>query len=458
MKNHQRKEQGQIIILLAVSIVVVMMVAALAVDGGMIYTERRFAQNAADSAAFAGGGAVLNSGELDEVLVCPASSSDSLIATAISQAQARAAANNISSLPFLGYEINNEDFVPDENQGIWVVCNDNIDPKTIDVIVRVTSQVSTAFAHLIYPGPLQTTNEAVISVSQKGVSSSGDTIISLSDKCNSHGNQNNNDGGVIFNNANLILNITNGSVFSNSCLNLHKNATEVNVDGGFKIVKHVIGSWPQNLMDQIITGQSPWIDNYPNFTSPKDMCAEFENNGDYLKDDSDNVLSEGYYPAGIKVTAGKDLTLNKGLYCVGSEFTVNNGSVTGTDVTIYLYDQTKYKLTGGTIKLVAPTKSTDPYYGLLFYLEGDTDTIWNGNNNTFINGRFYAPSRNIQFSGNSDNINGTCPGIDGFDCLTIKFPTQIIGNQIVFKGSATINIDNSGRELSSLQNNLFLKD
>jgi uncharacterized membrane protein len=63
MKKIQPKEQekGQIIILLAVSMVVVMVVAALAVDGGMIYTERRFAQNAADASGFAGGGVILNS-------------------------------------------------------------------------------------------------------------------------------------------------------------------------------------------------------------------------------------------------------------------------------------------------------------------------------------------------------------------------------------------------------------
>ncbi|MBE0685229.1 MAG: Tad domain-containing protein, partial [Anaerolineaceae bacterium] len=53
---NKRQESGQIIVLLAVSLVVVMMVAALAVDGGMIYSERRFAQNAADASALAGGG------------------------------------------------------------------------------------------------------------------------------------------------------------------------------------------------------------------------------------------------------------------------------------------------------------------------------------------------------------------------------------------------------------------
>ncbi len=460
---HKENERGQIIILLAVSVVVVMVVAALAVDGGMIYTERRFAQNAADSAAFAGGGAVYNSGKLDEVLVCPASSSDSLITTIVSQAQARAAANNISSLPFLGYEKNNEDFIPDENQGIWVVCNDNTDPKTIDVIVRVTSQVSTAFAHLIYPGPLQTTNEAVVTLSQEGSSLTGDAIISLSKDCNTNSNQNKNDGGIIFNNSNLVLNIDGGGVFSSSCINLTNlsNPELIDVEGGFKYTKNILkeDKWPQSLLNQFNKVNHPWNDGHLKKKSPKEECEELKAaDASEHKTDSGDTLVGGYYPGGIKVNGGKNLTLTNGLYCVDSEFDVQNGLVTGANVTIYLFDSTTVNINGGTIQLVATTDLTSLYYGILFYMDGAASTDWNGSNSSHISGVVYAPKRNIVYSGNSDNTLGTCPAITGLDCSTINFPTQIIGNQIVFKGSSTVNVDNTGKSFSTLQNNLFLKD
>lgn len=463
---HKENERGQIIILLAVSVVVVMVVAALAVDGGMIYSERRFAQNAADSAAFAGGGAVYNSGKLDEVLVCPASSSDSLITTIVSQAQARAAANNISSLPFLGYEKNNEDFIPDENQGIWVVCNDNTDPKTIDVIVRVTSQVSTAFAHLIYPGPLQTTNESIVTISQEGSVLSGDALVSLSKNCNNNGNQNNNEGGVIFNNALLVLKIQGSGVYSNSCINLHKNPAIIEVDGGFNYVKNIIdeNKWTEDLLEQFNKVNNYWNDDYLKMKSPKEECDALKaaDESEHKYDDT-NTLEPGYYPDGMHLS-GKN-NLEEGLYCIENQFKVNNGELTGTDVTIYLYETAVFDLNGGTVKLVAETDPAEKYFGILFYIDGvelDNDpkikTIWNGSNNMYMNGIFYAPFRNVRFSGNSDNVNGSCPGIDGFDCKKVTFPTQIIGNQIVLKGSSTININNSGKSISTLQNNLFLKD
>jgi uncharacterized membrane protein len=54
MKRKHPSESGQAIVLLAISIVVLLGFTALAVDGGMIFSDRRHAQNAADAAALAG--------------------------------------------------------------------------------------------------------------------------------------------------------------------------------------------------------------------------------------------------------------------------------------------------------------------------------------------------------------------------------------------------------------------
>jgi uncharacterized membrane protein len=52
----QGTANGQIIVVLAAVVVLLLGFAALAVDGAMLYSDKRDAQNAADAAALAGGG------------------------------------------------------------------------------------------------------------------------------------------------------------------------------------------------------------------------------------------------------------------------------------------------------------------------------------------------------------------------------------------------------------------
>lgn len=474
MKKKYRKEseRGQIIILLAVSMVVVVVVAALAVDGGMVYSERRFAQNAADAAGFAGGGAVLNSGKIDTALTCPANSSfnsgsgnfnnsDNLVAIAIMAAQTRASANNISSLPYLGYRVNDvvkEDFGLDENQGIYVECHDNDTVKVLDVFVRVTSQVSTAFAHLIYPGPLQTTNEAVVSVTQEVKVLNSDAIISLSLDCTDNGKS----GGLLLHNNGLDITVINGGAFSNSCLSVkNQSSSSIDIDGKINIVGEITGTHPNQpiIVDNTNKNQTPLPVDFPNPPNPKDACAKLGNiYTSKVQINKDTTLSEGYYKDGIKITGGP-VHFEEGLYCVDGEFDINGGPVTGGNVTFYLSNGTTIKNNGNaSIKLVAPTKTDNPFYGLLFYVEGTGGLVWNGSSDSHYNGLVYAPKRNIDFSGNSNNSSGTCPEITGLDCSTITYPTQIVGYQITFAGSSTINITNPKDGAKTLQNNLYLKN
>ena len=48
-------EEGQVLAFLAVCFVVLLGFAALAIDGGMVFSDRRHAQNAADASSLAGG-------------------------------------------------------------------------------------------------------------------------------------------------------------------------------------------------------------------------------------------------------------------------------------------------------------------------------------------------------------------------------------------------------------------
>src|SRR5438105_14500098 len=56
-RNRRRKLAGQAILIMTLSIVVLTGLLAIAVDGGMIYLDKRRLQNASDSGALAGGDA-----------------------------------------------------------------------------------------------------------------------------------------------------------------------------------------------------------------------------------------------------------------------------------------------------------------------------------------------------------------------------------------------------------------
>lgn len=479
MKNLHRKnqEQGQIIILLAVSIVVVMVVAALAVDGGMIYTERRFAQNAADAAAFAGGGAVLNSGELDEVLVCPASSSESLIATAISQAQARAAANNISSLPFLGYEINNEDFEPKENQGIWVVCNDQPKPITIDVIVRVTSQVSTAFAHLIYPGPLQTTNESVVTVNVGNNNGFGNALVALGEGCGGGS------GGITVGGS-AILKIFSGGAFSNSCFHINGNKSgninndpwdnDIYSEGGFSIVDDGTSGKSFNWLDPYVYGGQTFDDDYPappiNPGVPSDDyldCSDLEVRVD--DDIKNGPNNENVYPPGIWQGLGnlnKDTVFEKGLFCISGDIKFNGkAKIEAVDVTIYMIDGTITLNGTSNNTLVAPTNPTDDYYNRLFYFAGSGKTItFNGTNESYFSGQVYAPEMSLKINGTSDTITMDkkyCSKAfvlnENEKCEVRNYTAQFIAKEVEVSGNGLFEILYNGHEDGLGPANLYLQ-
>src|SRR5512136_2436933 len=53
MNTHRRSERGQALILIVAAMVALIGITGLAIDGGNIYSDRRHAQNAADTAALA---------------------------------------------------------------------------------------------------------------------------------------------------------------------------------------------------------------------------------------------------------------------------------------------------------------------------------------------------------------------------------------------------------------------
>ena len=470
IRKISKKENGQIIVLLAVSLVVVMVVAALAVDGGMIYSERRFAQNAADAASFAGGGSVLNFMEklnendertiTAENLDCDSTLVADLMDKAQKDAILNAKINNVNDLPYLGKILDNvpypekdpntgEDYDLNANHGVLVKCVSN---KYIDTQVRITSSVSTAFAHLVYPGDLITTNEAVSRSVPRHNFGYGNGLVSLSPDCWA---DNKEIGGTEMDGlgGSGQVKVESGGIHSNSCYMVSGSNAQLSVSatkGIFSVYENAYLSPSHGNFNY--TGGVEALDiNYP--TEPK--CEV----------DSTSTTSGGvttYTPgniAGVSITGNNDVVFQPGVYCVQGDFTISGSGgnkkdpviVKGDGVTFFIQkadgsnQPSNVSISGDKHVLLTARKVIgEELYGFLFFM--DDDNIGNnkrgeikitGNSSSYYSGTVYAPTGTINVGGSSIiNDPDVCEFVENTEtCQATVFTTQFIGYDVKVHGS-----------------------
>ena len=120
------KSKGQILVILAVAMVAILAVTALAVDGSMIYNERRKDQTIADSVALAA------ANEASKSTVC-ATARTAALSKAISFASTQE-----------GTTLANDSTSPNR---VEATCSG--DSKTLDIKVSVSTTTPTTFAKMI---------------------------------------------------------------------------------------------------------------------------------------------------------------------------------------------------------------------------------------------------------------------------------------------------------------------
>jgi hypothetical protein len=187
---HHSGEEGQVLVFLALVMVGLLGFGALALDGGMLFSDRRHAQNAADSSSLAGASAAAYYMRGNNVnynaFICGTGGTVYTAAAAELEAISRAASND--------YIIDTD---MSDNHGVEVVCEitdmTSYEDKHIDVITLITRDTQSNFAHLVYSGPLRNEVEAVARVYPPMPLAFGKAIIALNNSACS-GNQN----GVIF--------------------------------------------------------------------------------------------------------------------------------------------------------------------------------------------------------------------------------------------------------------------
>jgi len=466
-----KKENGQIIVLLAVSLVVVMVVAALAVDGGMIYSERRFAQNASDAASLAGAGTVLNFMEklneddertiTAENLDCDSTLVAGLIYEAKEAAIRNAELNLITNLPYLGKILDNvpypekdpdtgEDYDLNANHGVVIKC---VTHQYIDTQVRITSSVSTAFAHLVYPGDLVTTNEAVTRSVPRHNFGFGNGLVSLSPDCWAEDKE---DGGTEMDGlggSGQIV-VESGGIHTNSCYMVSGSSAQLSVSAtnGITSVDENAYLSPSHGDFSYTGGVDALNIQYP--TEP--TCSA--NISTPTTSEGTTTYTPGTYE-GVSITGNNDVIFEPGVYCIQGDFTISGSGgnkkdpviVKGDGVTFFIQkadgsnQPSNVSISGDKHVLLTARKVIgEELYGFLFFM--DDDNIGNnkrgeikitGNSSSYYSGTVYAPTGTINVGGSSIiNDPDVCEFVENTEtCQATVFTTQFIGYDVKVHGS-----------------------
>lgn len=401
------RERGQILVLFAFGIAALLGFTALAIDGGMVYSDRRQAQNAADSAALAGALAKLeNRNWLNAGLV---------------------QANEF------GYEDDNiNDFVG--------VFNPPIDgayapPHTYSdqyIQVVITSSLETSFMHFVFSGLAQNTVEAVARARPAAGIFPGNALHATNETACQ----------AVWFAGNGTVDITGGNVFSNSTANGNPTSCHAGVKSGTAgdiVVRGggilTAGTF-RNQSGAVITtdeGVHQGVEQQQLPLVPIPDCSGLSTRA---YNGGSATLEPGIYPNGIRLNGNHDVYLNPGMYCMDGNITANGGSITGYEVMIYQRAGGLSLGGNASVDLTRPSNLIDPsgnqWAGMLYYMDpSNTSLVYiSGTSGSSYTGTIYAPGPAQPSSQHKCTITGTG------DNLGLN--SQVICNTVKVDGDATL--------------------
>jgi hypothetical protein len=368
----RRSFQGQMMLLVTVALIVLLGLAGLATDFGLLWTEKRQIQTAADAAAVAGALAVVSGGN------------------------ATTAAKTDSSVN--GFT--------DGSNSVTVTVNN---PPTSGAYAGDSSAVEAIVSKPESTYFLRVLGYNSVPIEGRAVAHTGahDCIY------------------VMDPSANNALVASGGSSLSSSCgILVNSNSTSGLVaSGGACVSATAIG------VNASSESQAGCVSPAANFNVPRapdplaylteptpGTCTASTTSGNGYTATNGATISQGTYCGGIKVQGGATLNLNPGLYILnGGGLTVSGTSnIIGDGVTFYntgtSSGSTAYKpivVSGGsTTSLTAPTSGS--YAGILFFEARGLSTSSNGQKNAIsgasgaqFTGALYFLNSELDFTGGS---------------------------------------------------------
>ncbi len=417
------KEGGQALIVIALAAVGLFAFTALAVDGGMVFSDRRHSQNASDTAALAA-------------------------------ALARARGN--ASWEQAGWdraEVNGYSNATGSTVEIYL-CSDanatcaNLAAGTEDqyVQVRIASTVRLFFARIIGWREVTNHTEAIARASIPEVTPwfDGKALVSTMEGCRSAGDPN--DPFTIGGNGTTIIN--DSGIFVNSSCNPaftdNGNSNLVTTDEGVCVVGGVPGN---------VTGVSPYPDgncgsqvDASKYQLPNPDCSQA---GSITGSGGNYEAWPGYFNISgnqtfPNVSPSGTLKLHKGIYCLHNGISLNGNWVITTDLNendihdsdsegafFYIPDGDVTFNGGSTLEIYAISSLADDYpeqfLNYLIYVPptNEANVTITGNNGSIFTGTILAPSSHVTLNGSGNSF---------------SLDTQIIGYDMTITGGGYVDI------------------
>lgn len=428
MKSTHNTQRGQVLIIFVFAIIALIGMVALAIDGGNVYSDRRHAQNGADTAAMAAA-LFRNSWQKNTSghPTCDGFTTDSAIAAAqpsrYPQPSCRfSIINRALDLALQnGYDSNNVDNRVDvyspPKDGPYSDCSaaamDNFDCHDyIQVVIK--DDVNTWFARVLGIGQMHNQVQAVALANYAPSTQyyGGMTLVELNTgngNCPSDfdisggGTVTLNGGGIWVNSSNLncalkqtscntqilgdaVIQVVGGANMNGCTGNANTVTVQTNVSPAYDYVPAHIFPAPPDKPPYCKTHVGTWLNG--NF-----------NPGDYS--------GKGAFPIG-----NANATLQPGVYCVDQLVTTKN--ITGHGVFIYIYptsNKSQVDMSGGVIDLTAISDANSPYAGFLIYGDYDQNSWTNnpptctiaGGTNSVYTGMIWVPLCDLSIEGNTSS-------------------------------------------------------
>ncbi|MFT3893907.1 MAG: pilus assembly protein TadG-related protein [Anaerolineales bacterium] len=442
MKSNNLFERGQALIIIALAAIGLFAIVGVGIDGSAKFSDRRHAQNAADTAALAAALAKIDAltvGLSDNPTTCPPSSgSPSAVCAAVQLAGLDRAASN-------GYNNNlTSNIVKIYSPPISGPYTGNT--KYVQVII--TSYVNTFFARII--GIPQTKNEvqAVTFTRQGGPMFNGASIASYNPDTSSGCSGSLRVGGS------STITLTGGGLWLNSdepdCALEQQGGCPSSGNPLLVINGGGISSAGNNNVDfDACVNPIPSISyNNTQLKIPEDVdmpdrpaeCSQTSNAINTPAGSNTWHITPGYYtdfPQNGIINNNKNIIMEPGVYCVNGDVHWSGATFSSLDgtsgVTIYITKGHDFSLSiNSPISLDA--SNSGEYKGYLIIVETDftgargSCTI-NGGTYLTMSGTIFAPYCDVTINGDNNSSS------------TVNLGTQVIGWNVTLNGSSTVNFN-----------------
>lgn len=396
---HKKSEKGQALVLIAFAAVGLFAFTALSVDGGRVFSDRRHAQNAADTAALAAALAKLRA-----PLTPPTAADLEAKSAGLDRASTNGYANDIVNNT-VEVHICNETGITCEGMPAGADASEYIQVKIISI-------VRTTFARIIGWQQVTNTVTAIARADVNGLKPpfDGAAIVALSP----------NDPDAVSGGGNVNLDVNHSGVFSNSSDNCSMSGNgniHFSVDTAYNVVGGHCQSGSVSFNGGPIQGttQKPYPPDF-NIDTPSITCS---GDGRITNDaiPGHYTIHPGNFDSALNPPSGTYTFVGGGSYCFNGGVTFNgNAHITANYVDI--------KITAGDFQING--NSSFDCDNMLVYITGTSGGMhFNGNAvNTCTNVTFFAETGTVSWNGNVANtFTATTEGAhDEYSNLLIYMP------------------------------------